>query len=264
MGIVKQVGQHVSQFKVGDRVYARNPLDNIGSFAEELVINQSAVAKTPEYLSDQEAASVPLTALTVMQALALLDAKPGQTLFISGGTGSFGAMAIPLAVAKGLKVITSGSARNRQRVEKLGVSEFIDYHKEDYQERLSDIDLVIDTLGGAELEKQMQILRPHGQIVSLRAMPNAEFAQRMQMGKFKQILFGLAAHRIEKLAARYHVKYQFLFVEANGQQLAEASRILEQNQIRPAVGAQFALADVDQAMMAVQQGHQKGKVVVKI
>lgn len=264
VGIVEQVGINVSQFQVGDRVYARNPLDNIGAFAEEVVINQSAVAQTPAYLSDQEAASVPLTALTAMQALELLDAQPGQTLFISGGTGSFGAMAIPLAVAQGLKVITSGSERHRERVEQLGVSEFFDYKKENYQDQLSNVDLVIDTLGGTELEKQMTILRPQGKLVSLRAMPNKEFAQRMRMGKLKQLLFGMAAHKIEKMAAQHHVHYDFLFVEANGQQLAEASKILEQNAIHPAVGQQFPLGEAEKAMQAVQNGHQKGKVIINL
>ena len=133
VGLVQQTGKDVTNFKVGDRVYGRNPLNNIGAFAEELVVNQSAVAHVPEYLTNQEAAGVPLTALTAIQALELLQAKPGQTLFISGGTGSFGAMAIPIAVAKGLKVITSGSPQNQQRVEQLGVNKFIDYTKEDYR-----------------------------------------------------------------------------------------------------------------------------------
>lgn len=262
VGVVQEVGKNVTKFKTGDRVYGRNPLNNIGAFAEEIVVDQSAVAHVPEYLTDQEAASVPLTALTAIQALELLQAQPGQTLFISGGTGSFGAMAIPIAVAKGLKVITSGSPQNRERVEQLGVSKFIDYTKEDYTKVLSGIDLVIDTLGGPELLKQMTILRPHGEIVSLRGMPNKQFAQQMGMGKFKQGLFGLAARKIEKEAAKREIDYHFLFVTANSQQLAKASKILKDNQIHPAVGKVFSLAEVPQAMLQVQQGHNKGKVVV--
>lgn len=153
VGTVVKIGKNVSKFKVGERVYARNPLDNIGSFAEEIVINQAAVAKVPAYLTDEEAAAVPLTALTAMQALDLLKAKAGQTLFISGGTGSFGAMAIPIAVARGLKVITTGNAKKRAEVERLGVSRFIDYKTEDYTKTIADVDLVIDTVGGTEIAK---------------------------------------------------------------------------------------------------------------
>lgn len=262
VGVVQQVGKNVAEFKVGDRVYGRNPLNNIGAFAEELVVNQSAIAHVPEYLTDQEAASVPLTALTAIQALEVLQAHPGQTLFISGGTGSFGAMAIPIAVARGLKVITSGSPQNQQRVEQLGVSKFIDYTKEDYTKVLSGIDLVIDTLGGTELIKQMAILRPHGKLVSLRGMPNKEFAKRMKMSKFKQGLFSIASRSIEKEAAKRKIDDQFLFVTANGQQLADASKILVENQIHPAVGNVFSLDEVPQAMEKVQQGHNKGKVII--
>lgn len=203
-----------------------------------------------------------MTALTAIQALELLQAQPGQTLFISGGTGGFGAMAIPIAVARGLKVITSGSPQNQQYVEQLGVSKFIDYTKEDYTKVLSGIDLVIDTLGGTELSKQMAILRPHGKLVSLRGMPNKEFAKRMKMSKFKQGLFSIASRSIEKEAAKRKIDYQFLFVTANGQQLADASKILVENQIHPAVGNVFSLDEVPQAMEKVQQGHNKGKVII--
>ena len=262
VGIVQQIGKNVTRFKVGDRVYGRNPLNNIGAFAEELVVNQFAVAHVPEYLTNHEAASVPLTALTAIQALELLQAQPGQMLFISGGTGSFGAMAIPIAVAKGLKVITSGSPQNQQRVKQLGVNKFIDYTKEDYTKVLSGIDLVIDTLGGKETIKQMAILRPHGKLVSLRGMPNKEFAKRMKMSKFKQGLFSLASRNIEKEAAKKEINYQFLFVTANGQQLADANKILVKNQIHPTVGKVFSLDEVSQAMEKVQQGHNKGKVII--
>ena len=172
VGVVEKVGAKVYKFKVNDRVFARLPLDKIGAFAEYVAVNENAIAKVPEYLSDVEAAAVPLTALTIMQALELMKAEKGKTIFISGGTGSVGAMAIPIAKAKGLKVITNGSAENKDRVLELGAIRFIDYKTEDYSKSLSNIDYVLDTLGGNETEKQMQILRKGGKMVSLRAMPN--------------------------------------------------------------------------------------------
>lgn len=94
-----------------------------------MTIDAKALAKVPNYLSNEEAAAVPLTALTIMQALNLMNAQPGQTIFVSGGTGSVGAMAIPICKARGLHVITNGSEANRERVLNLGADRFIDYKK---------------------------------------------------------------------------------------------------------------------------------------
>lgn len=262
VGIVKQSGAAVQKFQPGDRVYARTPLDNMGAFAEEIVINEQAVAKVPDYLTDEEAAAVPLTALTAMQAFDLLDAKAGQTLFISGGSGSFGAMAIPLAVARGLKVITTGAGARKAALLDMGVSQFIDYRTEDYTKLVKDVDLVIDTLGGEEVFKQLGILKKGGRIVSLRAMPNRTFAKRMGLGWGKQILFGLAAAKIERQAKKKQ-HYDFVFVTANGPQLAQASEILAKSQVRPALGKRYSLEQVKEAMADVAHGHSRGKVLIK-
>lgn len=262
VGIVKQSGAAVQKFQPGDRVYARTPLDNMGAFAEEIVINEQAVAKVPDYLTDEEAAAVPLTALTAMQAFDLLDAKAGQTLFISGGSGSFGAMAIPLAVARGLKVITTGAGARKAALLDMGVSQFIDYRTEDYTKLVKDVDLVIDTLGGEEVFKQLGILKKGGRIVSLRAMPNRTFAKRMGLGWGKQILFGLAAAKIERQAKKKQ-HYDFVFVTANGPQLAQASETLAKSQVRPALGKRYSLEQVKEAMGDVAHGHSRGKVLIK-
>ena len=96
-GVIKKVGSNVSNFKEGDRVYARMPLDKIGAFAEYAAIDKDAIAIIPEYLSFKEAASVPLTSLTAIQSFELMNVQKGESIFISGGTGSLGAMAIPIA-----------------------------------------------------------------------------------------------------------------------------------------------------------------------
>lgn len=108
------------------------PLKKIGAFAEYAAVDQNSIAKVPEYLSDEEAASVPLTALTALQAFEIMNAKAGESIFISGGTGSLGAMAIPIAKAIGLNVVTNGSKENKERVLRLGADQFIDYKTEDY------------------------------------------------------------------------------------------------------------------------------------
>ena len=224
-GVIEKTGSKVSDFSEGDRVYARMPLDKIGAFAEYLAINNGAIAKIPDYLTFEEAACVPLTALTAMQSFELMNPKADECIFISGGTGSLGAMAIPIAKSMGLKVITSGSARNRELVTELGVDEFFDYRTQDYSEILADVDYVLDTLGEKELEKEFKILKTGGILVSLKGLPNREFAERMGLSFVKKGLFKVAGMKYDTMASKKNQKYYFLFVESNGRQLEEVSGI---------------------------------------
>ncbi len=263
-GIVEKTGSSVTDFTEGDRVYARMPLNKIGAFAEYVAINKYAIAKIPDYLKFDEAACVPLTALTAIQAFELMNPSKGEIIFISGGTGSLGAMAIPIAKDLGLHIITSGSEKNRQRVMDLGVSEFIDYKTEDYSEILSDVDYVLDTLGESELEKEFKILKPGGILVSLKGLPNEEFAKRMGLSKVKKLLFKFAGMKFDKLANKKNQKYYFLFVESNGKQLEQVSRIFEEKNIKPSIDTVFELSDVNKAMDKVDKGGSKGKTLIKI
>ena len=264
VGIVEKVGEKVSKFKVKDRVFARLPLNKIGAFAEYVSVDENALALVPDYLSDVEAAAVPLTALTIMQALDLMKAESGKTIFISGGTGSVGAMAIPIAKAKGLTVITNGSGANRDRVIELGASRFIDYKTEDYVNTLSDVDYVLDTLGGNETEKQMKIMRKGGKVVSLRAMPNGSFAKRMNLPKWKQFLLGIAGRKFDKLADKYGVSYDFIFVESNGEQLQEVADLFESLKIKPSIDEVYPFEQINSALDKVANGHSKGKTVIEM
>jgi NADPH:quinone reductase-like Zn-dependent oxidoreductase len=239
------------------------PLDKIGAFAEYLTIDQNEIALVPRYLSDEEAASVPLTALTAYQALELLNVKPGKTLFISGGTGGFGAMAIPIAKAFGLKVITNGGLDNKNRVLALGADQFIDYKTEDYTKVLTDIDYVIDTLGGEELIKQFTILKEGGAIVSLKGGPNRSFAKRMNLSFFKTFLFGMVGRKYDKLASKNNQTYHFIFVKSNGKQLSNISKIFEEKQIKTSVDKVFDFKDINLALDKVKNGRSSGKTIIK-
>lgn len=264
VGVIEEVGEKVKRFKVKDRVFARLPLEKIGAFAEYVSVDEDALAKVPDYLSDIEAAAVPLTALTIMQALDVMKAEGKKTIFISGGTGSVGAMAIPIAKAKGLTVITNGSAENKERVLELGASKFIDYKTEDYAKTLSGIDYVLDTLGGNETEKQMGILKRGGKLVSLRAMPNGAFAKRMNLPKWKQIVLCIAGRKFDKLAEKYGVSYDFIFVESNGKQLQEVANIFDSLKIKPSIDTVYPFEQVNKALDKVANGHSKGKTVISM
>lgn len=168
-GIVEQIGSKVEGFQRGDRVSTRLPIAKIGAFAEYVAVEQDAIAKMPEGYDFNTAAAIPLTGLTAYQAIVEeLEAKPGQTLLIPGGSGSFGQMAVPIAKALGLRVIVAGNARAKERFLAMGVDRYLDYKTENYWEVLSDIDHVIDTLGPAEFEHELAVMKQGGRLVSLR------------------------------------------------------------------------------------------------
>lgn len=263
-GTIEKMGSKVRGFSVGDRVYSRLPLSHIGAFAEYVAVSSSAIAKVPDYLSDEEATAVPLTALTALQALELLQVKNGDTVFISGGTGSFGAMAIPIAKNRGLKVITNGSDSQRDRVISLGADRFIDYKTEDYSETLHDIDGIIDTLGERELPKEFGILKRSGHLVSLRGLPNGEFANRMDMPFWKRMLFKLAGMKYDRMAARRHQHYHFIFVHEDGEGLQQVSSLFDEKRIPASIDEVFSLEDVNHALKKVASSGSKGKTILKI
>nr|WP_314519547.1 NADP-dependent oxidoreductase [uncultured Prevotella sp.] len=264
VGSVEKMGSKVSGFEVGDRVFARMPLSRIGTFAEYVSIDAGALAKVPSYLTDEEAAAVPLTALTGEQALDILNLKKGDSLFISGGSGSLGAMVIPLAVARGLKVSTSGGAKDRERVMALGVEQYYDYRTTDYTTMLENLDGAIDSIGDKELPRIFSILRRGATVVSLKGMPNGSFAKSFGMPLWKQWLFKLVGMKNDCLAKRNNQQYHFMFVTSDGSQLQRAASILEAKQIRPEVGNVYSLAQAEAALREVMAGQKRGKVIIKV
>lgn len=263
-GVVEKTGGKVTEFKKGDRVYARMPLDKIGAFAEYASVRADALAKIPDYLSFEEAASVPLTALTTWQAYELMNVQKGGKLFISGGTGSVGAMAIPIAKSLGLTVITNGSGDNEERVRSLGADQFIDYRKENYADIISGVDYVLDTLGDKELENEFKILKDGGSLVSLRGLPNGEFAKRMRMPLYKRAAFMIAGKKYDKLAAKRGQRYHFIFVHEDGEGLKKISEIFNDKKVQTSVDEIFSLDDINKAMKKVASGRSKGKTIIKI
>lgn len=263
-GVIEKTGEKVPEFKEGDQVFSRLPTNKIGAFAEYVAINKKDLAKIPEYLSFNEAAAIPLTALTAYQALDILQVKSGETLFISGGSGGFGAMAVPLAKARGIKVITNGSLENKERVLALGAEQFLDYKTEDYAQLLHDVDGVIDTIGGKDTEKQFSILKQGGKLVSLKGMPNGRFAKKMGLPLWKQWVFGLAGRSFDNMAKKRNQEYHFIFVQSSGEQLSEIAKVLEENQIRPSIDSIYSFEDIAKALVKVDKGSSRGKTIVEI
>ncbi|WP_339170584.1 NADP-dependent oxidoreductase [Paenibacillus sp. FSL R5-0341] len=262
-GVIEAVGDDVLKFKVGDSVYARLPLNKIGAFAEYAAVHEDALSIMPENLSFIEAAAVPLTALTAYQALHdVLRAEPNKKLFIPGGTGGFGAMAIPIAKSMGLTVITSGSERGRSRTLSIGADQFINYKTEHYADILSDIDYVIDTLGAEEIKAELSILKPQGQLVSLKAGPNYRFAADSHFPMWKKALFGLVGARLDSMARKNQNEYRFMFVHSSGSQLQKITALIEKEDIKPSIDSTYTFDEIEKALIKVSTGHSQGKVIL--
>lgn len=265
-GIVEQVGSKVSGFQKGDRVYTRLPLNKIGAFAEYAAVDQDAIAKMPEGYDFNTAAAIPLTGLTAYQAIVEeLEAKPGQTLLIPGGSGSFGQMAVPIAKALGLRVIVTGNARAEEQFLAMGVDQYLDYKTKNYWEVLSDVDHVIDTLGPDEFEHELAVLKKGGRLVSLRTGPNKAFAERKQISGLKKHMFTLAGSKYDKAAKKQGKEYRFVFVRSDGAQLQKITEIVEKQQIKPAVDSRiFSLDQANEALQLVAKGPINGKVMIQL
>ncbi len=265
-GIVEQVGSKVKEFQKGDRVYTRLPIGKIGAFAEYVAVEQDAVAKMPEGYDFNIAAAIPLTGLTAYQAIVEeLEAKPGQTILIPGGSGSFGQMAVPIAKALGLRVIVTGNARTKGQFLTMGVDRYLDYKTENYWEVLSDIDHVIDTLGPDEFEHELAVLKKGGGLVSLRTGPNKVFAEHNGFTGLKKQMFSLAGSKFDKAAQKQGKEYRFVFVRSDGAQLQKITEIVEKQQVKPAVDPHvFSLAQVNEALQLVAKGQLNGKVMIQM
>ena len=265
-GVVKAVGSRVTGFQAGDKVYARLPLSRIGAFAEYVAVDQNALAPMPAGYDFATAAAIPLTGLTAWQAITEeLEAQPGSTLLIPGGSGSFGQMAVPLAKALGLKVIVTGNARARDSLLAAGADRYLDYRKENYWEVLSGVDYVIDTLGAGEFQRELSVLNPGGRLVSLRTGPNKAFAVRSRVGFARRVLFTAAGAGYDRAARRQGKEYRFLFVRADGAQLKEVTRMVEQHHIQPRIDPRvFTLETAGEALALVQKGTTDGKVLLRL
>lgn len=265
-GIVGQVGNKVLGFQKGDQVYARLPIHKIGAFAEYVAVDQKAIAKMPAGYDFATAAAVPLTGLTAWQAITEeLEAKPGQKILIPGGSGSFGQMAVPLAKALGLHVTVTGNARSKESFMAMGVDRYLDYKQENYWEQLSGLDGVIDTLGPAEFEHELSVLKQGGRLVSLRTGPNRAFAEARQFPGWKKQLFALAGRKYDKTAQKQGKEYRFVFVRSDGAQLREITKVVEQQQIHPAVDDRvFTLEEANEALQLVAKGPLHGKVMIEM
>lgn len=264
-GIVEKVGNNVKDFHVGDRVYTRLPIKKIGAFAEYVAVDHEALAKIPSNYEFTTAAAIPLAGLTAYQGLVEeLEVKSGKTLLITGASGSFGQMAVPIAKSMELRVIATGNARSKEKLIKMGADQYIDYKKENYWDVLSDVDYVINTLGANEFEHELSVLKKGGRLLSLRTAPNRMFAKRNGFSWLKSVLFTLAGSKFDSAARKQGKEYRFLFVRSDGEQLKRVTEIVEKYQIMPDIDPRmFSLSQVNEALELMANGKPNGKIIIQ-
>ncbi|MEU0204485.1 MULTISPECIES: NADP-dependent oxidoreductase [unclassified Streptomyces] len=265
-GVVTRVGSAVRGFEVGDEVYARPRDLRIGSFAEFIAIDADDVAPKPASLTLQEAAAVPLVALAAWQVLVeRAHVKPGQKVLVHAGAGGLGSTVIQLARHLGATVATTANSRSEELVRSLGADVVVDYTEEDFSKVLSGYDLVLDAVGGANLEKSLTVLKPGGLAVSVVGPPDAGFAEQLGAPAVLGLVMNTLSRKIRKRAKALGVRYEFFFMRANGSQLRELGALYDSGKLRPVIDSTFSFERTLEAMAYVEQGRAKaGKVVVSM
>ncbi len=235
-GIVVALGYGAAGVSVGDEVYGLIDGYRDGWAADSVVIEVRSLAPKPTTVDFVEAAAIPQAALTSWQAL--FDhghLESGQTVIIHGAGGGVGSMAVPLARWAGARVIGTGRGNARQRVLDLGAEEFVDLERDGWEAAVGPVDLVYDIIGGEVLARSDAIVKPGGAIVSIMAPPQTD---------------------------RRDIRTVHFVRDANGAQLREIARLVDQGTLRPEVGAVYPLADAREAFMAKSTKNIPGKVVL--
>ncbi len=239
-GEIVAVGSNVSDWKVGAAVYARPDIGRDGAYAEYIAVRASEIAAKPASINWQEAAAVPLVALTAWQALYEgANIQAGERVLIHAGAGGVGTFAIQLAKLRGAHVITTTSTKNVELVKALGADEIIDYTQSDFAS-LRDIDVVFDTMGGEIQDQSWQTLKRGGRLVSIISPPSAE------------------------AAAQVGATPLFCFVQPSAIQLQALAELIDAGKIRIIIDSVFALKDIAAAHAKSESGRTRGKIVIQV
>jgi NADPH:quinone reductase-like Zn-dependent oxidoreductase len=240
-GIITELGDNVTDFKVGDCIYSRPDISRDGTYAEYVAIRASEIALKPTSITHSEAASLPLAGITAWEVLiTVAQISEGQKVLIHAGSGGVGSLAIQLAKSRGAYVIATTSAKNSELVASLGADEVIDYTTQDFTEVVKDIDVVFDTLGGDIQTASWSVLKPGGILVSIVSPPSEEKAKELG------------------------VKSAFVFIQPSAYILEQLALLVDQGKIRPIIGAEFTLEDIDKAHELSESGRAVGKIVLSV
>ncbi|MFB6721739.1 NADP-dependent oxidoreductase [Kribbella sp. NPDC056345] len=257
-GTVISTGAKVQTFKPGDEVYARP--SRIGTLAERIAVAEEDLALKPASVSFEEAASMPLVALTAWQALVeRANLQPGQRVLIHAGAGGVGSIAIQLAKHLGATVATTVSAGDADFVRGLGADHVIDYRSQDFEELLDGYDVVLDSLGGENLAKSLRVLRPGGKAIGIVGPPDPAFGRELGANPVMRLAIAALSSSIRRQARRLGVNYEFLFMRSSGDQLRRITALVDQGAVRPVVRR---VVGFDETVEALQSMGKEGKTVI--
>ena len=243
-GVVVALGDNATTFEIGDTVFGMVNFPGAGNaYAEFVAAPESHLANIPSTISYEEAAATTLAALTALQVLETRVKKDDRVL-IHAGSGGVGHFAIQIAKALGAYVITTSSAKNKDFVMSLGADEHIDYRTQAFEEVATNIDFVLDPMGGEVLLKSLLLIKEGGSIISL-----------------------LANHVTEDVleqARKRHVNVSPLMVQSNGEDMNTLRNMLENGAIKPHVSKTFPFEKMGDAHLQLESGRTIGKVVVNV
>ncbi|WP_172125180.1 zinc-dependent alcohol dehydrogenase family protein [Devosia sp. 919] len=252
-GVIEEIGPGVAAFSAGDEVwYTPAIFGGPGSYAEYHVADAGIVGKKPASLSHLEAASLTLVGGTAWEALFVRAAlRVGETVLVHGGAGGVGHVAIQLAKAMGARVLTTVRQENAEFARSLGADMIIDYEQESYVDTIMretggrGVDVVFDTIGGNTLSRSPDTLAQLGRVVTI-----VDIAQPQNLVQ----------------AWGKNASYHFVFTRQNRGKLDELSALIERGQLRPHIGAVYALADIPLAHDRLETPHNgiRGKIAIEV
>lgn len=240
-GIIEKVGSKVTDYTVGDAIYSRPEVSRHGSHAEYIAVPACDIAIKPRTVSFAAAASLPIASITAWQALFEKgELREGQRVLIHGGAGSLGAIAVQLAKGQGAYVITTAAERDHEFVRSLGADEVIDFRKVRFQDVVSDVDVVLDTIGRQVQIDSYGVLKHKGILVAVNTYPDID------------------------LAKSYGVEARFLSIKPNGQHLKKVAEWVDTGRLRPIVGHEYSFDDIARAYNLSESGLARGKIVLHV
>ncbi|NEN06147.1 NADP-dependent oxidoreductase [Diaminobutyricibacter tongyongensis] len=266
-GIVAGVGEGVTAFTAGDRVFARVDKRLLGAFAEEASVAEEFVAEAPRTLSLIEAAAVPLAGLTALQGLgrAHLAVGTGDRMLITGGAGGVGLFAIQLAKHAGAHVTTTASAEGDALVRRFGADEVIDYRARSISSGSERFDKVFDLVGGPTLDDLVDSVVPGGSILSV-AGPLTSGSLDDEVRGIKRLAINAAlrsrSRGIRRRARAARVDYQYFFMHPDGDGLAELAGLIDEGLLKVEIDSSFPLEQFADAFARVESRRAKGKVLL--
>ena len=245
-GQVEAVGAGVSSFQPGDEVFGESP--NGGAFAEFVCAPAGRLAPKPANLSFEQAAAVPMAAVTALRGLRLAGSvQPGQKVLVNGASGGVGTFAVQITKALGAEVTGVCSTRNVDLVRSIGAQRVIDYTREDFTRDEQAYDLILNTAAYRSIFECRRVLRPGGTYVHIGGS-----TARM----FEVLLLGPAASRGS------NGKFRFLASETTTEDLLSLTELLESGKVVPLIDRRYALQEVPDALRYIETGRARGKVVV--